>query len=159
MVTWADVQHVMTGIGKCRYEYLQNSFKYITFYQDNGWSKESHSNPRNAIKRWKQITAKNLSKKEKGECERGQITLYCWCWRKKLVSLKSCNELWVPKIYLSPGDVCANRLPTKTQIYKLVNQWKKLGVSHPNWLKSISDDRNVLGERDLYIFYGNVLLR
>lgn len=50
--------------------------------------------------------------------------MYCWYWRKTLASLKSCNELWVPKIYLSPGDVCANRLPTKTQIYKLVNQWE-----------------------------------
>lgn len=59
--------------------------------------------------------------------------------------------------YIYPlGGVCANRLPTKTQIYKLVNQWEKLGASHPNWLKSISDDRNVLGERGLYIFYGNV---
>lgn len=98
-------------------------------------------------------------RKKRENVIRGQITLYCWCWRKKLVSLKSCNELWVPKIYLSPGDVCANRLPTKTQIYKLVNQWEKLGVSHPNWLKSISDDRNDLGEWGLYIFYGNVLLR
>lgn len=63
--------------------------------------------------------------------------MYCWCWRKKLVSLKSCNELWVPKIY--PGDVCANRLPTKTQIYKLVIQWKKRRIA-PKLIEINSDE-------------------